>query len=160
MKPNTIPLPSAAPHCLLPSGKFEFEFKFEFLFILLRQRETGGRRRGRPATATASCGLGANCRVEWTGVEHVLCLGRGLMTSLDAGYQTEARHNPRAAARSLIWHTERNREKSVGGREGVTAMRSLTFLYIAHFPCAIFLAIYPNGKSRPGWRRGAIRFRP
>lgn len=33
--------------------------------------------------------------------------------------------------------------------QSVIAMRSLTFLYIAHFPCAIFLAIYPNGKSRP-----------
>lgn len=42
MKPNTIPPPPAALHCLLASGKFEFEFKFEFLFILLRQRETGG----------------------------------------------------------------------------------------------------------------------
>lgn len=48
MKPNTIPPPPAAPHCLLASGKFEFEFKFEFLFILLRQRETGGVKERRP----------------------------------------------------------------------------------------------------------------
>lgn len=158
MKPNTIPPPPPASAPALPFGQWKIWIWIQiWIFIYFTQGRQGGEEGA--GTATASCGRGANCRVEWTGVEHVLCLGRGLMTSLDAGYQTEARHNPRAAARSLIWHTECSGEHREGGGEG-TAMRSLTFLYIVHFPCAIFLAIYPNGKSRPGWRRGAIRFRP
>lgn len=131
MKPNTISPPLLPLHCLAASGKFEFEFKFEFLFILLRQDKEEGGKEG-AGTATASCGRGPNCRVEWTGVEHVLCLGRGLMTSLDAGYQTEARHNPRAAARSLIWHTECSGEQREGGG-GVGELRcDLWHFYTLH----------------------------
>lgn len=100
-------------HSPLPTVEnLNLNSNLNFYLFYTRQPEGEDRRQGSNCYCLVQPeGAIAEWIVEWS----TCCALAGVMTSLDAGYQTEARHNPPSAlARSLIWH----RVESVGGGGG------------------------------------------